>query len=443
MRKKCLSVLLAAALAAGLLPGTAWAEDPSGFCGENVTWSYSGGVLTIQGTGPMDDYGWDDDLNFAMPSWSGLRNKIRTANIGDGVTSIGSYAFEEYPNLTRVTIPDSVTTIGDFAFNGCRRLPAVTIPNSVTTIGQDAFQLCGSLTAVTIPDSITVIGRGAFSGSGLTAVTIPDGVSLIDMGAFSFCESLTEAVIPDSVVSIGDTAFYECASLTDVYYGGSELQWEQLTVGGNNQPLSSAAIHCDSASPGMSEPAPDSEPASGSESVPGPDPAFTDVPGGAWYQEFVLFAVERGLIQGNPDGTFAPDDLLTRGQTLIILGRLDGADVDGGSPWYQTAMDWAVSRGVSDGTGPGNNISREELAVMLWRYAGQPGSADVSVLNRFPDSAGIHAWAGFREAMAWAVESGIITGTVQGGGTILDPLGNASRAQAVTMIQRYCGLLSQ
>ena len=141
-----------------------------------------------------------------------------SATIGDGVTSIGKYAFYCCSNLRSVTIPDSVTSIGNHAFNGCSSLTSITIPDSVTSIGGSTFYDCKSLTSITIPDSVTSIGSDAFRGcTSLTSITIPDSVTEIESYAFSGCTSLTSVTIPDSVTSIGNHAFYSCRSLTSVY----------------------------------------------------------------------------------------------------------------------------------------------------------------------------------------------------------------------------------
>ena len=137
--------------------------------------------------------------------------------IPDGVTSIGSSAFEDCSGLTSVTIPNSVTSIGYDAFRGCSGLTSVTIPDGVTSIGEWAFEDCSGLTSVTIPDGVTSIGYGAFEGcSGLTSVTIPNNVTSIGREAFAGCSSLTSVTIPDGVTSIGREAFAGCTSLTSV-----------------------------------------------------------------------------------------------------------------------------------------------------------------------------------------------------------------------------------
>ena len=184
-------------------------------------------------------------------------SSLTSVNIPNSVTSIGNYAFFECSSLTSVNIPDSVTSIGNDAFLRCSSLTSVNIPNSVTSIGGCAFSGCSSLTSVRIPDSVMSIGEGAFCAcSSLTSVTIPNSVTSIGNDAFWNCSSLTSVSIPDSVTSIGDTAFYGCSSLTDIYYGGSEEQWKAITIGGNNDCLTSATIHYNSTGPegGSSDP---------------------------------------------------------------------------------------------------------------------------------------------------------------------------------------------
>ena len=195
--------------------------------------------------------------------------------IPDGVTSIGSSAFEGYSGLTSVTVPNSVTSIGDKAFYGCSGLVSVTVPDSVTNIDRTAFSYCrglmsisvssgnarysskngfllskdgrtliqgvngdaaipegvksirygafvgcSGLTSVTIPDSVTSIGKEAFEGCyGLMSVTIGNGVTSIGDYAFSVCEGLTSVTIPNSVTSIGEGAFSNCYGLMSVTIG--------------------------------------------------------------------------------------------------------------------------------------------------------------------------------------------------------------------------------
>ena len=184
----------------------------SGTCGENLTWTLdkTTGVLEISGTGEMYNY-----EQYKSPLNNG---SIKSITIGNGVTSIGDYAFCGCTSLTSVTIPDSVTSIGNQAFSGCG-FTSITIPDSVTSIGDLAFSAC-DLTSITIPDSVTSIGIYAFEYcESLTSVTIGKGVTSIGYRAFKHCTSLASVIIPDSVTSIGDYAFYVCDSLTSVTIG--------------------------------------------------------------------------------------------------------------------------------------------------------------------------------------------------------------------------------
>ena len=202
---------------------------------------------------------------------------LTSITIPDSVTIIGEYAFASCTSLTSITIPDSVTSIGRGVFSGCTGLTSIAvdenntvydsrnncnaiietatntlifgckntdIPNGVTSIGNDAFGDCSGLTNVIIPDSVTSIGDRAFSGcTGLTSITIPDSVTSIVYGAFWGCSVLTSITIPDSITSIEWRAFHCCTGLTDVYYTGSEEQWNKISIRDDNKPLLNATIH--------------------------------------------------------------------------------------------------------------------------------------------------------------------------------------------------------
>jgi hypothetical protein len=173
---------------------SAYAEK-SGICGDNLEWKLTDeGVLTITGTGEMQD--WND---YSSPWYE--NESVKQVIIGDGVTTIGDWAFSYCRALTSITIPNSVTTIGDNAFESCSSLTSITIPNSVTTIGDYAFSYCRGLTSVIISNSVTTIGERTFANCySLTSVTIPSSVTRIEDGAFSDCGNVkqitSEAVTP-------------------------------------------------------------------------------------------------------------------------------------------------------------------------------------------------------------------------------------------------------
>ena len=170
---------------------------------------------------------------------------LTSVTIPEGVTSIGWFAFDGCSRLTSVTIPDSVTSIGDYAFDGCSRLTSVTIPEGVTSIGNGAFSGCSSLTSVTIPEGVVKIEEGTFSGcSSLTSITIPEGVTSIGRGAFWRCRKLNKLWLPKTIALIDEYAFSDCDSLKSVYYSGSDLDWNQITIKDGNDALKKAKRIC-------------------------------------------------------------------------------------------------------------------------------------------------------------------------------------------------------
>lgn len=132
-------------------------------------------------------------------------------------------------------------------------MTSFTIPNSVNSIGEWTFFSCLSLTSITIPDSVTSIGAHAFSGCrSLTNISIPNSVTSIGQYAFDECTGLARITIPNSVTSIGKSAFRDCTSLTDVYYTGSQEEWQKITIGSDNSPFTRATIHYNSTGPSSS-----------------------------------------------------------------------------------------------------------------------------------------------------------------------------------------------
>ena len=156
---------------------------------------------------------------------------------------------------------------------------------------------------------------------------------------------------------------------------------------------------------------------------------FTDVAEGDWFYDYVEYVYENGLMDGTSDTTFEPNANMTRAMVWAILARIDGETVTGAN-WVETAREWAMANGVSDGTDADGYVTREQLATMLWRYAGEPAS-DYS-LSAFTDADSVSDYAA--TAMAWAVEHGIITGVTD---TTLVPQGTATRAQCAAMLMRF------
>lgn len=222
---------------------------------------------------------------------------------GYPVTVIDDGAFFDSPNLSSVTISDGIITVGETAFYYCKNLRTVNIGKDVKNIGDGAFYACDNLYSFsvsadnnyysndesgvlfnkdktilvqylnaksggyTIPDSVEIIGYGAFGLClNLTSITIPEGVTDIGYAAFQYCEGLNSIVIPDTVVTmaersfygcnnivsvtigqgvaeIGNLAFKGCTKISEVYYSGSDADWNKISIGSDNQPLIDANIH--------------------------------------------------------------------------------------------------------------------------------------------------------------------------------------------------------
>lgn len=162
---------------------------------------------------------------------------------------------------------------------------------------------------------------------------------------------------------------------------------------------------------------------------------FVDVPNNYWGSTYIDFATSRGLFSGTSESTFAPDTPMNRAMIVTVLAAYEGVDTTTGSTWYEAGANWAVANGISDGTNMNQNLTREQLAVMLWRYAGSP---TVAPLSGYSDLGNISDWA--EMAMAWAVRNGMIAGM---DGNMLNPGGQATRAQVATILMRFVELTAE
>lgn len=266
------------------------------------------GTLTISGSGPMPDFvsaskqPWNknsDDISKVVIGDGvtsigacAFRNcGVLSAEISSSVKTIGNSAFHGSPIIS-VTIPSSVRTIGDNAFYNCQNLSSVTVSDGVETICQNAFYGCVSLKSISLPASVEKVGAAAFfqctemtsatfaSGSKqvkmgdnmftqcyklmsvklpqnidrigegmfqncgmLAGVEIPQGAESIGGNAFSSCSGMSVVIIPDSVTTIGIAAFSACP-LTDIYYTGTEAQWNSISkIGDTASAVSNATVH--------------------------------------------------------------------------------------------------------------------------------------------------------------------------------------------------------
>ncbi len=181
-----------------------------------------------------------------------------------------------------------------------------------------------------------------------------------------------------------------------------------------------------------------------------PSAIFTDVAADIWYHEAVDYTLTQGIFKGMGDTTFEPDTSLSRAMLATLLYRMSGAEATADSTfsdvpankWYAEAVTWAVDSGVvqgfEDGTfRPDESVTREQMVTMFYRYA-QWSGVDVTAqadLSGYPDVALVQTYA--TNAFVWATAIGLIKGTTSDDGILLDPQGTSTRAQAATVIMRY------
>ncbi len=418
-------------------------------------------------------------------------SSLVSVTLPDGITGIGASAFSKCSNLTSIKLPNSISSIDRFAFYQCSSLTDVRIPSGVTSIGDYAFSYCYSLPRVIIPDRLTHIGSNMFySCSSLTGVTIPAGVTSIGDSAFFLCSDLRDvyylgsreqwskivfgsynnqlrgayihyheqhnyesAVTEPSCTEQGYTTHtcidcgYNCE---DTYVDALGHAWDEGIVTKQPTPTENGVktytcTRCDATRT-------ESISVTGEKPCDGGDGCqsgkFVDVDSKQWYHPYVDYAVAHGLFGGTSDYTFEPETAMTRAMLVTVLWRYEGqpkgyqntfSDVNAKSgSWYIDAVAWASANGVVNGVGagrfdPDGKITREQMATILFRYA-QKKEIDTSRrgdVSAFPDANQISGYA--KEALSWTVGEGIINGS----DNMLQPQGNATRAQVATILMRF------
>jgi hypothetical protein len=187
---------------------------------------------------------------------------------------------------------------------------------------------------------------------------------------------------------------------------------------------------------------------------------FSDVPAGSWYHEAVQYAVDHGLFSGTGSSTFSPDQGMTRGMFVTVLGRksaVDTAAYQGSSfadvdedAYYAPYVEWAASYGIVSGVtadtfAPEKKITREQIAVMLYRYAQRTGNDDSvtegAAYDRFIDSGRMSQYA--IESLDWAVTHNVLNGMKRPGNDYewMEPQKIATRAQVAQIFMNSAELL--
>ena len=409
----------------------------------------------------------DETMVIGDETFSGCTG-LTELSISSGVVSIGDKAMKGCVNLKKITFPDTLVVIGNDPFNGCTALETIQVsssnrrfaakegvlynkgvtklilypparaetyykmPDTVKEVSDDAFSGVKTLKSLILSSGMRTIPADSFTGMDtLTEVTFPQGVDRIDAFAFSECANLEQIMVAAGISLIDKSAFADCAKLKDVYFSGTQAQWNSACKWPAGQPYSSIRIHCNTV-PGL--------------------PA-TDVEQGRWSAGDIAYVYQNGLMKGTAPGIFEPATRTTRGMIVTILHRMEKTpeasqsvsfwDVTAGSYYYE-AVRWAASEGIVNGTGEGafqpeGGMTREQLAVILYRYAvykdkataGEGGAIDSS---QYWDAYAVSDYA--REAMAWAIGKGLINGT----GGQLEPQTVATREQVAAILHRFCNL---
>ena len=259
MKNRILKILFATVICFSIVLLTmpmSMAVGTNGSCGDSLTWVFneSIGELKIEGSGEMDSFSYVDESMKADSPWAEILDSIKKVTVDEGVTGISKGSFAQAVNLKEAVLPSTLSEISEAAFYGCSSLSKITISDGVAEIRYHAFEKCTSLESVVIPNSVTYIGESAFEGctslknvrlpdypidfhqdifrdcTALKSITIPDGCTYINSHTFRGCKSLESITIPSSVTTICLTAFWSCKNFKDIYYAGSEDEWNNVEV---------------------------------------------------------------------------------------------------------------------------------------------------------------------------------------------------------------------
>ena len=187
------------------------------------------------------------------------------------------------------------------------------------------------------------------------------------------------------------------------------------------------------------------------ESIPKLTNPFLDVSDTSWYVTGSVYAFNHGYMSGTSDAAFSPNTGLTRGMVVLVLANIEGVNLSGYASkntftdvakgqWYHNAVEWAVENGIASGISktkfnPNGTITRQDLAVMLYKYAQKykcAGGKSASNITGYADYSKVSSYA--REALGWAVGNGLISGT---SATTISPKATATRAQFAVIIKNY------
>ncbi len=417
--------------------------------------------------------------------------------IPDSVTSIGDYAFDGCAKLERITLGAGLETMGDLVFWKCTSLKSVVIPEKVTVIPTGTFFDCTALESVTIGRNVTEIKDNAFKNCSASIHGYPDSAAFTyakNNGIPFVCiehifgdwtvtkeASCTEAGTETRTCACGETESREiptlghkaelknakdatcaepgytgdevCSVCGETVKAGSEIpalghKWDdgKVTTAPTYETEGVKTFTCSVCGETRTESIP---------KLVKPNRPFADVKKGDWFYDDVYACFDAGLLVGVSDTEFLPNGAMTRAMLATVLYRMAGSpevsyqdvftDVADGE-WYSDAIVWASTAGVvcgyPDGTfQPMTSITREEMVSMLYRFAklSDPELGEITPdLSAFRDGSDAYDYAVV--PLSWASQTGLIVGM---GDNVLAPNGTATRAQAATLLVRYCALMEE
>ena len=412
--KKVVSLFLSVVMLLSVFSGftiTAHAEN-----GEDVYIEFSpnsdGRTAVITGLGGEDAY----SVQYLI-----LSDTVTDKDTGKEyiVTSIDDYAFYGNVCINEIVIPDTVTSIGEYAFFGCNNVVSVDLGNGVQSIGESAFG----------------------------------------------CKSLLTLHMPTSLKTIGESAFYLCRNLGAIFYKGNESQLNKISVGANNDALAEAVVYLNASFCAEEDHEWYWFNVNGNIFIMCGECGlldyvlpFRDLNNCEKYADYILYtSVLNSFLKGtNPpyNYIFSPERSIDRAMMVTILYRMAGEPyADGGNPYktspftditntsvyYYDAACWALANGVTTETTfkPFNNVTREQTATFLYRYAqdidmlGDDDYKNVD-LSIYHDASSISHFA--VDAMKWANYNGMITGTEQG---YANPQGATKRIHATKILYGF------
>ena len=419
----------------------------TGTWGDNIAWNLDRGVLTISGTGAMDE-----DISVGAYPWYEFKDEIKEVTIESGVTTVPASAFAGYSALEKVTLPEGITSIGIGAFQACAALKEIKLPSTLKTISDCAFSMSGLtsvnfpvglesiggeafmwtfLADVVIPDTVTSMGRDAFSGceqlksvvlsSGcpvipnsafrdciqLETLTIPEGVTTLGWNCFTGCKKLTNVTLPESLENMENACFSNCTSLTRMVIPAGVKVFVKAFMGCSNL----SVIIFEGEAPvgdGMTE-----------------------------LLDSVAFTGVTATIYHPNDESWTEEVKQQYGGNLTWVAYEPLAFEDAApDQYFYNPIVWAVEAGITNGTtastfSPENTCTREQIVTFLWRAAGKPEPTLTE--NPFEDvTEASYAY----KAILWALENGITTGT---SATTFGLQDVCTREQVATFLWRAAG----